>query len=248
MSQQKVHPQKVVPIETVAIPEGKKPGWSPMFDESGRPIGFQNPNFGLIRRSAIVNAEGAYLYDALLWEDGPIDPATMQATPSAVIVPIEERSDGFYVHCHREFRPVIRDHVAGEWGVEVLSIAGGFTKKGAKPSETALAELFEEEGLKVEETTMQRIGYASPNRAFVATCLEVWLAKFKVTGTATPDKNESIHGNEVVRIDLFPFGPDMIVNHAVALAAKHLGCIVAKPKGGLLADLKKLLKEIILED
>jgi len=236
MAQGQVHPQRVVPFEMVVVPEGKKPGWTPMFDEGGNPIGFMNPTFGLIRHSAIVNAEGGYLYDSLLHEDGPLDQATMQATPNAVIVPIEERADGYYVHCHREFRPVIRDHVTGVWGVEVLSIAGGFTKKGAKTSETALAELFEEEGIKVEEASMKRIGYASPNRAFVATCVEIWLARFKVASVATPDKEESIHGNEVVRIDLFPFGQDMIVNNAVATAAKHLGCIVAKPKEGLLED------------
>ena len=244
--------QKVVPFETVALPEGKKPGWQPMVDEKGMLLGFANPKFGLIRHSAIVDEkEGKlnFLYDGLLWEDGPIDPETQQASPNAVIVPIEEREDGYYVHCHREFRPVIRDHIAGVWGVEVLSIAGGFTKKGAKPSETALSELLDEEGIQVEEGTMERIGWGSPNRAFVATCLEIWIAKFKLKGEAKPDTAESIHGNEVVRIDKFPFGVDLIVNAAVFAAAAHLGCVSPKPeKKGLIALLRNFLEQLLSED
>lgn len=241
--------QKVVPFETVALPEGKTPGWQPMVDANGMLLGFVNPKFGLFRHIAIVDEKGNFLYDGMLQEDGPIDPATQQASPNAVIVPIEEREDGYYVHCHREFRPVIRDHVAGVWGVEVLSIAGGFTKKGAKASETALAELFEEEGIQVEEATMERIGWGSPNRAFVATCLEIWMAKFKIKGEARPGEHESIHGNEVVRIDKFPFGVDFIVNAAVFAAAVHLGCVSPKPeKKGLIALLRKFLEELISEE
>lgn len=246
--------QKVVPFETVLpLPKGKEPGWQPMVDSKGMFLGFINPPYGLVRHSAVVDvdAEGnqKYLYDSLLQEDGPIDPTTQQASPNAVIVPIEERADGYYVHGHREFRPVIRDHVAGQWGVEVLSIAGGFTKKGAKPSETALAELFEEEGIQVEEATMERIGWSSPNRAFVATCSEVWMAKFKLAGEARPGEHEKILGNEVVRIDKFPYGVDKIVNDAVYAAAVHLGCVVPKPqKKSLVEYLRKFLAELLSED
>ena len=73
MAQGQVHPQRVVPFEMVVVPEGKKPGWTPMFDEGGNPIGLMNPTFGLIRHSAIVNAGGGFLGGSVLHEDGPLD-------------------------------------------------------------------------------------------------------------------------------------------------------------------------------
>src|SRR5258706_15573180 len=133
--------QKVVRITEATLPEGKQFGWTPTI-VGDRIVALDNPNLGRYEHSAIIDAEtGKFLYDFIRKFDGPVGDDG-HASPGAIMVVVEDRADGLYLHCAEEFRQVIYDHVNNQEGVTAYGFAGGFTKKGAKPSETALAELL----------------------------------------------------------------------------------------------------------
>lgn len=220
--------QKVVRISEVDLPEGKTFGWQPIVDE-GQFVGIENPRFGRVEHVAFVDADSnAYLYDGIRKLDGPIN-EDGHANPGAILVVVEDKSDGIYLLCQEEFRPIIFDHVNGIQGVKIIGFAGGFTHKGEKPSEGALRELLAEQGIIVDKASVERIGYASDNRASTETCIEVFIGRFSRKVEATPDGHEVILKSVIpIRIDKFMPGLDGIVNSAYAMVVSRLGLI--RPK------------------
>lgn len=221
--------QKVVPITSVSIPP-EKLGWKVVI-EGGRVVAFENPEFGRFEHVAFVDETGKFSYDGIRKLDGPLQDDG-HATPGAIMIAVEERPDGFYVHCQEEERPIIYDHIGKQQGVVVLGFAGGFSKKGEKPSKTALAELLQEQGVEVEEATVELIGWASDNRSTTETCIEVYLGRFRRKGERKADEHEVhevILRTKPVRIDQFKPGRDGIVNSAYAMVVSHLGLISPSP-------------------
>jgi len=219
--------QKVVRADQVSLPEGKSFGWKPLI-VGGMPVGLENPLFGRIEHVAFVDPETCeFLYDGIRKLDGPIN-EDGHANPGVVFVVVEEREDGIYMYCQEETRPIIYDHVACVQGVKCLGFAGGFSKKGEKPSEAALRELLAEQGIVVDQASVERIGWASDNRASTETCIEVFLGKFKSNIGAHPDGHEIILKTIPVRIDQFVCGRDGVVNSAYAMVVSHLGLVKSK--------------------
>lgn len=220
-------PQKVVRVDKVALPEDKKFGWQPIV-VNGQFVGIENPRFGRIEHIAFIDSDtGAFLYDGIRKLDGPMNDDN-HANPGVVFVVTEDRSDGIYLHCQEEFRPLIYDHINKIQGVKIFGFAGGFTHKGEKPSEGALRELLAESGIEVESASVERIGYASDNRASTETCIEVFLGKFKRNVGALPEEHEIILKSLMVRIDQFKPGLDGIINSAYAMVVSHLGLVRSK--------------------
>jgi hypothetical protein len=219
--------QKVVSASEVVLPEGKSFGWKPRV-VNGQFVGLENPRFGRVEHVAFVDSEtGAFLYDGIRKLDGPIN-EDGHANPGVILVVVEEREDGIYLHCQEEIRPIIYDHIEKVQGVKVLGFAGGFSRKGEKPSEAALRELLAEQGIQVEEASVERIGWASDNRASTETCIEVYLGKFSRKVEATPDGHEIILKSMPVRIDQFVCGRDGIINSAYAMVVTHLGLVKSR--------------------
>lgn len=219
--------QKVVRIDCVVLPEGKQPGWNPVVID-GRSVAFESPRFGRFEHVAFVDSEtGAFLYDGIRKFDGPVN-EDGHANPGVILVVVEERSDGIYLHCQEEFRPIIYDHVQGQQGVKVLGFAGGFSHKGENPSEAALRELLAEQGIEVDKASVERIGWASDNRASTETCIEVFLGKFSRKVDANPEGHEIVLRTVLVRVDRFACGRDGIVNSAYAMVVTHLGLVNSK--------------------
>ena len=219
--------QKVVRSDQVKLPEGKSFGWNSLIVD-GQFVGLENPRFGRIEHVAFVDAEtGAFLYDGIRKLDGPIN-EDGHANPGVIFVVVEDREDGIYLHCQEEIRPIIYDHVSGEQGVKCLGFAGGFSRKGENPSEAALRELLAEQGIEVDEASVERVGWASDNRASTETCIEVYLGKFSRQVAASPKEHEVILRTVLVRVDQFTCGRDGIVNSAYAMVVSHLGLV--KPK------------------
>lgn len=220
-------PQKVVNASKVVLPEGKTFGWKPII-ENGQFVGIENPRFGRVEHVAFVDSEtGAFLYDGIRKLDGPVN-EDGHSNPGVIFVVTEEREDGIYMHCVEEIRPIIYDHISEVQGVKILGFAGGFTHKGEKPSEGALRELLAEQGIEVESASVERIGYASDNRASTETCIEVFLGKFKRNVGALPEGHEIILKSIMVRVDQFKPGLDGIVNSAYAMVVSHLGLVRSK--------------------
>lgn len=219
--------QKVVRVDEVTLPEGKSFAWKPI-EENGLIVAFENPKFGRIEHVAFVDADtNAYLYDGIRKLDGPVN-EDGHANPGVILVVVEDREDGIYLHCQEEMRPIIYDHIKNLVGVTCRGFAGGFSKKGEKPSDAALRELLAEQGIEVNSSSVERIGYASDNRASTETCIEVFLGKFKRNIGAHPDGHEIILKTVPVRVDQFVCGCDGIVNSAYAMVVSHLGLVRAK--------------------
>lgn len=218
--------RRIVPIWDVVLPKGTQLDWQ-LMKVGGQVVGFESPRFGRFVHVAVVDETNKFLYDWMVKLDGPVQ-SDGHATPGAVMVVVEERPDGFYLHCQEEYRPVIYDHVNQQQGVVVIGFAGGYSKKGEKPSDTALREALEEQGIEVEIATVERLGYATDNRATTETCHEVYMAYFKRKGAPNPDENEMIGRTRVVRVDEFPIGQDGIVNSAYAMLVRRLGLV--RPK------------------
>lgn len=216
--------------------------WNPFFDDEGRVMGFHAKAFGAILRSAYVIAEvdeengqlveiKRFQFDQMVRKDGPIDDPYGHATPNAMAVVVEERSDGYWVWAVNEWRPVIYDHRTQQHGISVVGVTGGWAKKvGATPVKTALEELLAETGIEVDQTSVEVINIHSPNRAYEQSCNEVILARFKAKGERQLDASHEVIGAQFpVRLDDFPLGPDALVNSALWAAALRLGCISARP-------------------
>jgi hypothetical protein len=233
--------QLIIKASEVVLPEGKKFGWNPIL-VNGQIVAFENPNFGLYEHVAIIDADSkAFLYDGIRKLDGPAQ-EDGHSTPGEISVVVDEREDGFYLLCIKEFRPIIYDHVNKVQGVEVLGFAGGFAGKGKKPSVTAQAELLEEAGVIMKPESIKLIGYASDNRAATETCINVYMGFYDREIEAKPGAEEIIKGKEWVRIDRFTPGRDGIINSAYAMVVAELGLVHPK-KETLYSRLLAWLKE-----
>ncbi|MEK7472723.1 MAG: NUDIX domain-containing protein [Patescibacteria group bacterium] len=220
--------QKVVRTDQVVLPEEKSFGWQPVHGKDGQVVAFENPRFGRFEHIAFVDGDsGAFLYDGMRKLDGPIN-EDGHANPGVIFVVVEDREDGIYLHCQEEIRPLIYDHIEGVQGVKCIGFAGGFSHKGEKPNKAALRELLSEQGIEVETASVERIGYASDNRASTETCIEVFLGKFSRMITPVREGHEIILKSVLVRIDQFIPGLDGIVNSAYAMVVSHLGLVKQK--------------------
>jgi hypothetical protein len=214
-------------IDPALLPE--KQNYLPEFDQNGVFIGLGKPGKDSYIRGFVCDVEedGTIVkvrYDALKKFDGPVG-EDGHATPSAVMVVAEKRWDGIYLYCAPEFRVFIYDHVKNQQSVDVLGFAGGFTEKGKTPAQTALEEVLQEHGVAVRNATIERIGYASDNRAMTETCIEYYLGIFEREGNQNLGGDEMIRKTQVVRVDRFVPGVDGIVNTAYAFLVHHLGLV-----------------------
>lgn len=121
-------------------------------------------------------------------------------------------------------------------GMEIIGVTGKWAKKiGAEPKLTVLEGLTADMGVDVEENSVQVVGIHNPNRAFVETCNEVYIAKFKrKTGRVADGTHDQVAEGEVYPLGEFPSGADALVNSALWLAAKHFNCVSSKPLKGVL--------------
>jgi hypothetical protein len=221
--------QKFVPVSKIdskLLPEIQN--YLPMY-QNGIFVGLGKPGKDSYIRGFVCDVEddGTIVkvrYDALKKFDGPIG-EDGHATPSAVMVVVERRADGIYLYCAPEYRVFIYDHVNNQLGVTVMGFAGGFTEKGKKPAETALAEVLHEHGIVVKDAEIVRIGYASDNRAMTETCIEYYLGIFTRQVGQDLQGDEVIQKTEAIRVDHFVPGLDGIVDTAYAFLVSHLGLV-----------------------
>lgn len=237
--------QKFFPIDRIPaelLPPDDKLNYRPDFKD-GKFVGLGKPGkdsylYGFMcdvdENGTIVKAR----YDLLLKFDGPIQ-ADGHATPSAIMVVLEKRWDGLYLHCIVEFRPLIYDHVAGVQGVEITGFAGGFTEKGKSPRDTALSEVLQEQGVKVRRAKIVRIGWASENRAAAESCPEVYLGIFERQGRSFLKGDEVILKSVRIRVDQFHTGRDALMNNAYAMVVDYLGLVAS---GNLFVDIWHAIK------
>jgi len=234
-----------VPISEV---KGYEPKWNFLFRKDRFDM-LLNEKFGskqlVVMCDCEVQADGSAkvvkpLYDFIVEEDGPINEETGLAQSNAVMGYVVRREDGYYVLVQSETRPVIRNDHTGQWGqtgnpvVIEHTIPGGFADPSDKNSlQTALRELNEETGISFDPTKVLRhelVGCFSSNRAYIATCLDVWL----VLVSEVPKANESMVAKEegeqigkhhFVRIDKINPKEDGVSCAALQKIASALGCI-----------------------
>lgn len=169
-------------------------------------------------------------YDGLKKFDGPIGP-NGHATPSAVMVVAEKRTDGYYLYVAPEYRVFIYDDEADVEGVTIEeSFPGGFTEKGKTPEETALDEVLHELGVEVKNAEIKRIGRASDNRAMTETCIRYYLGVFERQVEQALQGDEVVGKTTAVRVDQFEPGLDGIVDTAYSfLVSRKGGLGLVKP-------------------
>lgn len=116
-------------------------------------------------------------------------------------------------------------------GMEIVGVTGKWAKKiGADPKLTVLEGLVADMGVDVDKDSLQVIGIHNPNRAWVETCNEVYIAKFKSKrGRVEDGTHDVVTDGEVYPLGSFPAGADALVNSALWLTAKHFNCISSKP-------------------
>lgn len=208
-------------ISAIELSKGKVYGWQPVI-EGDRIIGFKNPTKGSFTHTAMVNDDGTFSYDFMLWDDGPIDPATGLATPGTITVPVRKDKNGnYFVRCFQQERPVIFDHMNNVQGVTCYSFPGGFASyTGESPEAVARRESLEEAGIKLIDVKI--IGYSSANRANTRTCVNFAIAEYVQVKESVDPAGEKIFGNFEFPIKKFPLGQDGLINEAWAHAIKHL--------------------------
>lgn len=225
--------QKFVPvgeIDPALLPPNLN--YRPEFDSAGRFIGLGKSGKDSYKYGFVCDVEedGSIVkvrYDGMKKFDGPVGP-NGHATPGAVMIVAELRSDGIYLFTAPEFRVFIYDDEADVEGVTIQGFAGGFTPKGKTPEETALDEVLEEYGIEVKSASVERIGRASDNRAMTETMIRyyVGLIERKIEPKLGDDE---VIGNAIpVRVDKFHPGFDGIVDTAYAFLVDHFGLVKAK--------------------
>lgn len=240
MTTTKIVPFHEVPIELLKakaeqlLKNGHRPFWSP----DSNIAGFVSP-FSASRHVAQVKVddEGKIVefdFDQIERTDGAMDLNNPwgHATPNAMVVVVEEVEDGsLVVHAVEEDRPFMYDHRSGVKGMKVTGVTGKWAKEvGKNPAATILSGLLADTGIIVDESTVELLGIHNPNRAWVETCNEVYVAKFKRTATRVDDQtHDMVKSGGTFPLADFPIGPDALVNSALWLTAKHFGCISSKP-------------------
>lgn len=213
-------------------------GHRPFHSPDGQVAGFVSP-FSATRHVAQVdvNESGEIVgfdFDQMERTDGRMDVNDPwgHATPNAMAVVLEQSDDGtLLVHSVEEVRPFMYDHRSGIKGMIVIGVTGKWAKSvGANPAETALTGVLTDSGIEVEESSVKLLGIHNPNRAWVETCNEVYVAIFKrkVDPTADGTHDQVLPGG-VYSLGNFPPGPDALVNSALWLTAHYFGCISSKP-------------------
>lgn len=237
--------KKIVPFHEVPehLLEAKaeqlaKSGHRPFYASDGTVAGFVSP-FSASRHVAQVEVDEdgnivGFDFDQIERTDGAMDVNQPwgHATPNAMAVVLEKLDDGsLLVHAVQEERPFMYDHRSDTKGVTVVGITGKWAKDvGKNPAATILAGLLADTGIMVDESSVELLGIHNPNRAWVETCNEVFVAVFKRTATRVDDQTHDFvqsAGNYLLAE--FPLGPDALVNSALWLTAKHFGCISSKP-------------------
>lgn len=251
----KVIPFHEVPAEILAQPEvaaklatnGHKPFMAP----DGLTIaGFVSP-FSASRHVAQVKIDSetgkivGFDFDQIERTDGAmnVNDPWGHATPNAMAVVIEELPDGSYlVHAVSEDRPFMYDHTTGVKGMKVTGVTGKWAKAvGGKPIDTILTGLLTDAGIAVDESSVELLHIHNPNRAWVETCNEVFIAKFKRQQTRIDEgTHDQVQSAGVYPLADFPVGPDALVNSALWLAARHLGCVSSVPVQRLLDRIAEL--------
>jgi len=177
-----------------------------------------------------------YDFDQIDRTDGKVDvnKPWEPATPNAMVVVLEEHKGGeLLVHSVREPRPFMLDHRNGnkKRGMEIVGVTGKWAKQiGADPKITVLEGLTADMGVDVDKNSVQVIGIHNPNRAWVETCNEVYIAKFKrKIGRVADGTDDVVSEGEVYPLGEFPAGADALVNSALWLTAKHFNCVSSRP-------------------
>lgn len=237
--------KKIVPFHQVPkeLLEAKaeqlaKNGHRPFYTSDGVVAGFVSP-FSASRHVAQVevDAEGkitAFDFDQIERTDGAVsvDDPWGHATPNAMVVVIEEKDDGtLMVHAVEEPRPFMYNHRTDTKGLNVIGITGKWAKEvGKDPAKAVLFGLLADTGIVVDESSVELVGIHNPNRAWVETCNEVYVAKFKRTQTRVEDgTHDIVQSAGLYPLGEFPIGPDALVNSALWLTAHHFGCVSSKP-------------------
>lgn len=214
-----------------------KNGHKPFFSSDGMFAGFKSP-FSASRHVAQVQVDEsgkivAFDFDQIERTDGRMDVNDPwgHATPNAMVVVLEETEDDILlVHSVKEYRPFMYDHRTGVKGMDVIGVTGKWAKTlGANPAQTALQGLIADSGIEVDESTVELVGIHNPNRAWVETCNEVFVAKFRRKVTRVGDgTHDQVLPGSVYPLGDFPPGPDALVNSALWLTAKYYGCVSSK--------------------
>lgn len=218
-------------IDSQLLPPLEKQNYLPEYDENGVFTGFGKLGKDSYKRGFVcdvdddgkivkVRYDGVKKFDGLVGENG-------HATPSAVMVVAERRADGIYLFCAKEYRVFIYDHVEDQLGVNIIGFAGGFTEADKTPAQTALDEVLHEHGIAVMNAKVERIGYASDNRAMTETCIEYYLGTFEREVGQELQGDEVIQKTEAIRVDQFVPGLDGIVDTAYSFLVHHLGLVKA---------------------
>lgn len=216
----------------------EKNGHRPFFSPEGDFAGFISP-FSASRHVAQVDVDEngkivGFDFDQIDRTDGAmnVDFPWNHATPNAMVVVLEKGQDGaLLVHSVKEPRPFMYDHRSGKKGMTVIGVTGKWAKKvGKEPAATALEGLISDAGIEVEESSVELVGIHNPNRAWVETCNEVFVAIFKRKIDPIADgTHDEVDSADVYPLAEFPMGPDALVNSALWLVAKHFNCISSKP-------------------
>lgn len=175
-----------------------------------------------------------YDFDQIERTDGAMDvnKPWAHATPNAMVVVIEERPDGeLLVHSVKEPRPFMYDHRTDKKGMEIVGVTGKWAKEvGKDPKLTVLEGLLVDVGVEVDEKSVEIVGIHNPNRAWVETCNEVYVAKYKRKIKPVADgTHDIVILGDVYPLGDFPAGADALVNSALWLTAKHFNCVSSRP-------------------
>ncbi len=240
MTTSKIIPFYEVPIELLVAKQEQlaNNGHRPFYSPDGQVAGFISP-FSATRHVAQVQVDDdgkivAFDFDQMERTDGRMnvhDPWG-HATPNAMVVVLERTNDGtLLVHSVKEVRPFMYDHRSGVKGMTIIGVTGKWAKSlGANPAETALQGLMADSGIEVDEGSVELLGIHNPNRAWVETCNEVFVAIFKRKIVPVADgTHDQVLPDGVYPLADFPLGPDALVNSVLWLTAKHFGCISSKP-------------------
>lgn len=256
----KIIPFYEVPAAILKNPEVAKQldekGHKPFYAPDGSVAGFVSP-FSASRHVAQVKVDEetgeivGFDFDQIERTDGAMDVNNPwgHATPNAMAVVIEETLQGSYlVHAVNEDRPFMYDHRIDQKGMKVVGVTGKWAKAvGGKPVDTILAGLLADAGILVDVSSVELVHIHNPNRAWVETCNEVFVAKFKRVQTRVSDStHDMVQAGGVYPLGKFPPGPDALVNSALWLTANHLGCVSSVPVQKLLdriAALESLLAQ-----
>jgi len=250
----KVIPFHDVPIDILHDPavaeKLEKNGHKPFYALDGSVEGFVSP-FSASRHVAQVKVDSetgkivGFDFDQIERTDGAMDVKNPwgHATPSAMAVVIEELENGtLVVHAVSEDRPFMYNHRTDTKGMKVVGITGKWAKSvGSKPVDTILSGLLSDAGIVVDKSTVEFIHIHNPNRAWVETCNEVYVAKFSRVQTRIDDlTHDFVQSAGVYPLAQFPMGPDALVNSALWLTALHFGCVSSIPVQRLLDRIAEL--------